>query len=98
MSEVLIDILKGNTESELTDKIYDFKNGLSKMNVVQIAKNTSVKNLTKYLPKGKQQRMFQFKSATLHVKAIAFNQLLSHYNCEMKYEPMKNGDKVNGFI
>ena len=62
MSEVLIDILKGNTESELTDKIYDFKNGLSKMNVVQIKKNTSVKNLTKYLPKGKQQRMFQFKS------------------------------------
>ena len=96
MSEVLIDILKGNTESELTDKIYDFKNGLSKMDVVQIAKNTSVKNLTKYLPKGKQQRMFQFKSATpAHVKAaIAFNQLLSHYKCEMKYEPMKNGDKV----
>ena len=71
MSEVLIDILKGNTESELTDKIYDFKNGLSKMNVVQIAKNTSVKNLTKYLPKGKQQRMFQFKSATpAHVKQL----------------------------
>ncbi len=40
--------------------------------------------------------MFQFKSATpAHVKAaMAFNQLLSHYNCEMKYEPMKNGDKV----
>lgn len=96
MSEVLIDILKGNTESELTDKIYDFKNGLSKMNVVDIAKNTSVKNLTKYLPKGRQERMFQFKSATpAHVKAaIAFNQLLSHYKCEMKYEPMKNGDKV----
>ena len=55
MSEVLIDILKGNTESELTDKIYDFKNGLSKMNVVDIAKNTSVKNLTKYLPKGRQK-------------------------------------------
>ena len=96
MSEVLIDILRGNTENELTDKIWGFKKGLSEMDVVQIAKNTSVKNLTKYLPKGKQQRMFQFKSATpAHVKAaIAFNQLLSHYKCEMKYEPMKNGDKV----
>ena len=96
MSEVLIDILKGNTESDLTDKIWAFKKGLSEMNVVQIAKNTSVKNLTKYLPKGKQQRMFQFKLGTpAHVKAaIAFNQLLSHFKCEMKYEPMRNGDKV----
>jgi len=96
MSEVLIDILKGKSETELTDKIYDFKNNLSKMNVVDIAKNTSVKNLTKYLPKGKQIRMFQFVSGTpAHVKAaIAFNQLLSHFKCEMKYEPMKNGDKV----
>jgi DNA polymerase elongation subunit (family B) len=39
MSSVLIDILKGNTEEELTDKIHDFKKSLSTMNVVSIAKN-----------------------------------------------------------
>ena len=96
MSEVLIDILKGNTESELTDKIYDFKNGLSKMNVVQIAKNTSVKNLTKYLPKGKQKECSNLNQQHQLVSksSYCFNQLLSHYKCEMKYEPMKNGDKV----
>jgi DNA polymerase elongation subunit (family B) len=96
MSDVLIDILKGNTEEELTDKIYNFKNSLSTMPFKDIAKSSSIKDLNKYLPKGKQSAMFRFKLSTpAHVKAaIAYNQLLVHFGVEKKYAVIKNGDKL----
>ena len=95
MGEVLIDILKGSGEEELTDKIQSFKKNLVNMNVTSIAKNSAVKELSKYIPK-KPTAMFQFNLGTpAHVKAaIAHNQLLKHFNCPSKYEPMKDGDKI----
>jgi DNA polymerase elongation subunit (family B) len=97
MSEVLIEILRGDTETQLTDKIYNFKKDLVNMDVVKIAKAGAVKELSKYLPKKKEQTaMFQFKSATpAHVKAaIAYNQLLTHFGLDKQYEPLKDGDKI----
>src|SRR6056300_1297385 len=82
MSEVLIEILRGDTEEQLTDKVHDFKKNLPNMDVVKIAKAGAVKNLSKYMPKKKQQTaMFQFPSGCpAHVKAaIAYNQLLKHF-------------------
>jgi DNA polymerase elongation subunit (family B) len=97
MSEILISILRGDSETILTDRIYDFKKSLSTMNVVSIAKNSAVKELSKYIPKKKDNRaMFQFNSGTpAHVKAaIAHNQLLVHFKCAAKHAPMRDGDKV----
>jgi DNA polymerase elongation subunit (family B) len=96
MSEVLIDILKDNTEEQLSVKINNFKTTLPKLNVVDIAKNSSVKELSKYIPKGKQTQMFNFqKSTPAHVKAgIAFNQLLVHFKCAYKYAPLRDGEKI----
>jgi DNA polymerase elongation subunit (family B) len=97
MSEVLIEILKGHTEEQLTDKIHDFKKSLPKMDVIKIAKAGAVKNLSKYLPKKKDQTaMFQFAAGTpAHVKAsIAYNQLLKHFGVQNQYEPLKDGDKI----
>jgi DNA polymerase elongation subunit (family B) len=97
MSEILISILRGDDEMTLTDRIYDFKKSLSTMNVVSIAKNSAVKEISKYIPKKKDNRaMFQFNSGTpAHVKAaIAHNQLLVHYKCAAKHAPMRDGDKI----
>ena len=97
MSGILIDILKGETEDVLTDKIHDFKKDLVNMDVTSIAKNSAVKELSKYIPKKKDNRaMFQFNSGTpAHVKAaIAHNQLIAHYNIQNTCEPMKDGDKI----
>ena len=97
MSEVLIEILRGDTEEQLTNKIYDFKKNLPNMDVVKIAKAGAVKELSKYLPKKKDQTaMFQFKSGTpAHVKAsIAYNQLLTHFKVQNQFEPLKDGDKI----
>ena len=95
MAEVLISILRGETEEEISDKVLAFKKSMISKDVKVIAKNSAVKNLTKYMPKGKRQ-LFQWVTGTpAHVKAaIAYNDCLKHFNAPFKYEPMKNGDKV----
>ena len=97
MGEVLIEILRGDTEEQLTDKIYNFKKDLVNKDVVKIAKAGAVKNLSKYMPKKKDQTaMFQFPSGCpAHVKAsIAYNQLLKHFGLENTHAPLKDGDKI----
>jgi len=95
MAEVLISILRGETEEEISDKVLAFKKSMINKDVKVIAKNSAVKNLSKYLPKGKRQ-LFQFMKGTpAHVKAaISYNDCLKHFNSPFKYEPMRNGDKV----
>jgi DNA polymerase elongation subunit (family B) len=95
MGTVLIDILRGKEEEEIADYVLDFKKKMTSMKFIDIAKNSAVKNLSKYMPKGKRQ-LFQFEKGTpAHVKAaISYNDCLTHFNAPFKYEPMKNGDKV----
>ena len=62
MGTVLIDILKGKSEEEISDYVLDFKKSMVNKDTKDIAKN-SVKNLSKYLPKGKRQ-LFQFMKGT----------------------------------
>jgi len=97
MSNVLIEILKGDTEEQLTNRIHDFKNSLSTMPVINIAKAGGVKNLSKYKPKKKDQTaMFQFMKGTpAHVKAaLTYNELIKHHKLQNQYEPLKGGDKI----
>lgn len=95
MAEVLISILRGETEEEISDKVLAFKKSMTEQDTKVIAKNSAVKNLTKYMPKGKRQ-LFQWVTGTpAHVKAaISYNDCLKHFDAPFKYEPMKNGDKV----
>ena len=95
MSEVLIDILKGKTEDEITENIKNFKKAMIDLPIVDIAKNTSVKDLNKYMPKGKRRLFEVVKGSPAHVKAaIMYNDLLTHFNAPYKYQPMKGGDKI----
>ena len=95
MSEVLIDILRGKTEEEITEKVKKFKKSMMNLPIVDIAKNTSVKDLNKYIPKGKRSLFEVAKGAPAHVKAaIIYNDLLTHFNVPYKYQPMKGGDKI----
>ena len=95
MGTVLIDILKGKSEEEISDYVVDFKKKMVHRPIAEVAKNSAVKNLSKYMPKGKRQ-LFQFgKGTPAHVKAaISYNDCLKHFDAPFKYEPMKNGDKV----
>jgi len=95
MGTVLIDILKGKTEEEISDYVLDFKKNMINRPTSEIAKNSAVKNLKKYMPKGKREPFTIMKGTPAHVKAaILYNDCLKHFNAPFKYEPMKNGDKV----
>ena len=94
MAEVLISILRGETEQEISDKVLGFKKKMVEYDIKDVAKNSAVKELTKYM--GKKRQPFQVEKGTpAHVKAaIAYNDCLKHFNAPFKYEPMRNGDKV----
>ena len=95
MGTVLIDILKGKTEEEISDFVLAFKKSMTSLDVKNIAKNSAVKNLKKYMPKGKRVPFTTMKGTPAHVKAaIAYNDCLVHFNAPYKYNPMTNGDKV----
>ena len=94
MGTVLIDILRSKPEEEITAFILAFKKSMAERPISEIAKNSAVKNLSKYLPKKRQ--LFQLeKGVPAHVKAaILYNDCLKHFNAPFKYSPMKDGDKV----
>ena len=94
MGTVLIDILRGKTEEEITDFVVKFRDDMSKRPIKDVAKNSAVKNLSKYM--GKKRQLFEvMKGTPAHVKAaIAYNDCLKHFEAPFKYEPMKNGDKI----
>jgi len=94
MSTVLMDILKSTDKEEIDQKILDYKDGMTDQPFVDIAKNSAVKDMSKYL--FKNQALGEFlKGTPAHVKAaITYNQLLKKFNAPFKYEPMKDGDKI----
>lgn len=95
MSDVLISILKGKDEPEITQKIATFKKTMTEMDVVSIAKNSAIKNVTKWLPKGDRRLFHVLKGTPAHVKAaISYNDCLKHFKTPYRYEPMKDGDKI----
>lgn len=95
MSTVLIDILKGKAEDEITNKVLEFKKNMHSLPIVQIAKNSAVKGMDKYTPKGKRNLFHIMKGTPAHVKAaILYNDLLIHFNVAFNYQPMRAGDKI----
>jgi DNA polymerase elongation subunit (family B) len=94
MAEILMDILNDKSIEFLSDKIIEFRSKLPELGLQNIAKNTSVKELSKF--KVDNSSLFKFPSACpAHVKAtIAYNQLLKHFKSGFQYEPFKDGSKV----
>ena len=81
----------------------DFKKNLEVLNIEDIALPTGVKKLSKYIEKksidifGSNQGGFTkpIKGTPVHVKsAIAYNDMLHHFNLQKKYEGISNGSKI----
>lgn len=95
MGDVLISILRSKTEDEITENISKFKKSMRDLPIEDIAKNSAVKNMSKYIPDGNREAFSTVKGTPAHVKsAIAYNDLLKHFELPYKYEPMKDGDKI----
>jgi len=94
MENTLWDILKDKEKSEIDKAILDYMEHMSEQSYIDIAKNSAVKDMSKYM--FDKQAIGEFKKGTpAHVKAaITYNQLLKYHKAAYKYEPIKDGDKI----
>jgi DNA polymerase elongation subunit (family B) len=94
MSTVLMDILKDEKKEKIDKYILRKKDEMKTTNFIDIAKNSAVKDMSKYT--FKNQALGEFMKGTpAHVKAaLTYNQLLKYFKAAYKYEPMKDGDKI----
>jgi DNA polymerase elongation subunit (family B) len=96
MSNLLISILKGASKDEVDNLILEMKKNIHNIDIVDLAKNSSLNNLIKYRGAIDVGVINSFNKGTpAQVKgAIAYNRLLVHYKCPYKYLPFKDGDKL----
>ena len=95
LSKLLEDILMDVPKEKLDKFIINFKNSMRLMEVDKISIPTGVKNIGKYIDKDRKMFSEYKKGTPVHVKsAIAYNDLLKHYNQDKRYEKISNGSKV----
>jgi DNA polymerase elongation subunit (family B) len=95
MEGVLKDILNLKGKEHIDQQILDFREAMRKMDYIKLARNTSVKDISKHeTPTWVRINTFN-KGAPAHVKAaIAYNRLLKHLGRETQYQPIRDGDKI----
>lgn len=93
MKETLWYILKKRTKTDTTDLIMDFKSKIKSSDVLNVMKNSSVKDITKYT-RGRQPLTGYLSGTPAHVKAaINYNDLLSKYDIKTT-RPIIDGEKI----
>jgi len=94
MKEVLGDILDHIPRDELDAKIIKFKDQLPSMPIPDVARNTAVKNVSKWETTDQQLGIYQ-SGTPAHVKAsLNYNMLLRHMGIHTRYRPITNGSKI----
>lgn len=94
MNDILLSILKDTSKSDIDSKILNYKSNIINQKFETIAKNSAVKDMSKYMQNDMSIGRFM-KGTPAHVKsAIAYNQMLKEFKCDYKYEPIGDGDKV----
>ena len=97
MKETLWYVLKEKSKNDTTNLIMDFKDKIQDSPILDVMKNTGVKNITKYT-KGRKTLSGYVSGTPVHVKsAINYNDMLKHLgiNKRSKVVPeIKNADKI----
>ena len=95
MNTVLTDVLNGIVKNEMDAKVLEFRIALDSRYYLDVARNTSVKNISEY-EKGLSKQLNEFKKGTpAHVKAcITYNKLLHHFKITNRYEKISDGEKI----
>ena len=95
MNTVLKDILNGLSKDDMDTKVLQFRTDLDTQHYLNVARNTSVKNISEY-EDGLTNQLNEFKKGTpAHVKAaITYNKLLHHFKIANKYQRISDGEKV----
>lgn len=99
MDSFLRKLLTAAPQTELDEMILKFKEETKTLNVLDIAKNTSVKFVSQdgtknYNPENRRPFHFE-KGAPAQVKAcLAYNDLLEKMGLEKQFEPIHHGQKI----
>ena len=92
MKETLWYIVKEKNKTETSDLIFNFKESIQNSEILNVMKNTGVKEISKYI-KGRKPFSGYLKGTPAHVKsAINFNDMLSRFKSDVV--DIKNGDKI----
>lgn len=95
MSLCLTNILEKKDVSHLNDIILKFRDDMNQMEFKQIARNTSVQNISEFdSKKAKGFKSFP-KGVSAHVKAsIAYNRWLRQHGMDKSHGIIRDGDKI----
>lgn len=97
MREVLWYILKEQSKNNTTDLIMEFKGKIQDSNILNVMKNTGVKEISKYIV-GRSPLTGYIKGTPVHVKsAINYNDFIHHLGINrkaMNYPYIQDGDKI----
>jgi hypothetical protein len=92
MKETLWYILKEKDKTATSDLIFNFKESIQNSEILNVMKNTGVKEISKYI-KGRKTFSGYPKGTPVHVKSsINFNDMLSRLKSDAI--DIKNGDKI----
>lgn len=91
MTNMLMRILDGESKTAIDAVVNNFKKHIETIPLTDIAKPTSVKNISKYESSG-----LSFKKGTpVHVKAtLSYNYMLKFYDIGNQYASISNGSKI----
>lgn len=93
MKETLWFILKEKDKQQTTDLVMNFKNRISESDVLNVMKNSGVKNITKYT-KGREKFTGYISGTPAHVKsAINYNDLIEQSGTRT-FAKLIDGEKV----
>jgi DNA polymerase elongation subunit (family B) len=98
MDKFLRKILTNAPQSELDEMILEFKKKVPTLDVFDIAKNTSVKFVSKkgtnYNPESRRKFEIIDKSPAQVKASLAYNDLLTIWGLAQKHEPIYHGQKI----
>lgn len=95
MITMVEDILHSISKDDADKKVLTFHEHIGTLQPSEIARNTSIQNLTKYEEKGNTS-LLRFKSGTtMHAKAsLIYNRYLISKGLDKKHALIKSGDKI----
>jgi len=93
MNGMMKDILGKTGKTEVDAKVLKFRTELDNTPYIEVARNTSVKNISGY-DVGGDLNKFE-KGTPAHVKAaLSYNEMLRRLKLDTRYEPIVDGEKI----
>jgi hypothetical protein len=95
MTQMLKDILMAKSKEYIDSAILDLKQHIDDVDILDIARPTSIKEITKFCDNTHQPFNFTLKGTPAHVKAaINYNDFLRYHNLDSKFAFIGDGEKI----